>query len=46
MQIITISTTDDLDGGTFALYWGTGGGTATLANAVTNMSRCVLYEVS
>ena len=46
MQIITISTTDDLDGGTFSLYWGTGGGTATLANVVSNMSRCVLFEVS
>ena len=45
-QLNTTSTTDDLDGGTFALYWGTGGGTATLFNATTNMSRCTIFEVS
>ena len=45
-QLITISTTDDLDGGSMVCYWGTGGGTATLFNAPTNMSRCVLFEVS
>jgi len=45
-QLNTTSATDDLDGGTFALYWGTGAGTATLFNAVTNMSRCTLFEVS
>jgi hypothetical protein len=46
-EINTISCTDDLDGGTFSLYWGTGGGTAKLFNAgVTTQSRCTLFEVS
>ena len=45
-QLNTISTTDDLDGGSLACYWGTGGGTAQLKNASTNMTRCTLFEVS